>query len=1157
MGKLLGQRWLIALVVILLLSLIIWFAGPYLAFADHKPLDGVVGRLVAILVLVILWAVWLQIRQLRAQKASSELGAAIAQQPDGGGGKKDSAEAEQLRARFDEAIKSLRSSKKGGRDLYSLPWYVIIGPPGSGKTTALIHSGLRFPLEQKFGPGALRGVGGTRNCDWWFTDEAVLLDTAGRYVTQDSDASADARGWGDFLGLLRRYRGRRPINGVLVAISASDLLSGDGRLMAGHVAAVRHRLAELAKHLGVRVPVYLMITKIDLLAGFVEYFDDFGQDDRKQVWGVTFPLDTSERGEGPARLAKDFEPLLLRIQQRRLERLASENDPRRRAAILAFPAQMAALNEALVPFVNEAFAASSFDAPILLRGVYLTSGTQESTPIDRAIGAVARTFGVDAQIAPRPAGTAGGRAYFIERLLREVVFQEAGLAGINRKVEMRKMAVQIAAYIGCAVLAIGGVVAFWVSYERNVSYLGEVAAAVQKYKDSPAPPSGISGRRLTDALPRLGAARDVATVANAHHDNVPWSMRFWLYRGGVVGAAADDAYLRELGGSLLPVLGEGFQAGLVSMVAEPDKLYEYLKAYMMLGEPKKLDRDQLGALAALEWRRVLPNQPSARADLQEHTTAMFSDPTRLRALVLDRPLVERTQAALANASLPVLMYGRLKLAYAGDHEHAVRFDRVAGSSQVFTRRSGAPLSEQLSAVYTRGAFDDFQNVGRLKLVKQFQEDGWILGASAPPLAAMRDVSDAVMRLYEDDYIHAWDEVIKDVNVRKPKDPRDLEQLLRILGSPASPLKEFMGIVAKNTNFALPVPGAAAKLKQGAMAALDSKAAQLEQMMGGTAAPVVAPGTRITQHFETYNALVAGAPGPAPIDRILQAFGKAANDLAAGASGATPGAKAGQADVLRQLQGEVSLLPPAMGQLVSDVGTGSQEVVSGEVRTELGQMYQQQVVRACREAIAGRYPFEPGAANEVPIDDFARVFGPGGTYDAFFKENLQALVDTSRNPWQWREGAGTAAAVPGLLEKFQAAERIRELFFRPGSATPDVRFTLTPVSMDADATRFVLDLDGHPLEYRHGPIKSVAMQWPSGPTGQASVQFEPMSGGGASFNGAWSLFRLLARAQMQPQSDVRFLLTFSAGSVNAKVQLEAASVRNPFAHPEVLRFKCGG
>jgi type VI protein secretion system component VasK len=105
-----------------------------------------------------------------------------------------------------------------------LPWYLIIGPPGCGKTTALVNSGLRFPLADQFGKNAIEGTGGTRNCDWWFTDEAVLLDTAGRYTTQDSYAEVDSAAWGGFLGMLKKYRPRRPINGVLVALSLADLI---------------------------------------------------------------------------------------------------------------------------------------------------------------------------------------------------------------------------------------------------------------------------------------------------------------------------------------------------------------------------------------------------------------------------------------------------------------------------------------------------------------------------------------------------------------------------------------------------------------------------------------------------------------------------------------------------------------------------------------------------------------------------------------------------------------------------------------------------------------------------------------------------------------------------------------------------------------------
>jgi type VI secretion system protein ImpL len=1160
LGKIFGQRWLITLLAILFLSLIIWFGGPYVAIADHKPLEGVVGRLVAILLLVVIWAVWLQVRELRARRASAQLGEAISAQPDGGGGAArggQGGDGAQLKARFDEALKTLRANKRG-RDLYSIPWYMIIGPPGSGKTTALVHSGLNFPLEQKFGAGALRGVGGTRNCDWWFTDDAVLLDTAGRYTTQDSDASADARGWSDFLTLLKKHRGRRPINGVLVAISASDLLSGDPRVMAGHVTAVRHRLDELTRQLGVRLPVYLLVTKADLLAGFVEYFEDQSQEDRKQVWGITFPLADSESGEAPKRLGRDLEALLLRLQQRRLGRLSDESDPRRRSSILAFPAQFQALAETLVPFVSEAFAVSSYDAPVLLRGVYLTSGTQESTPIDRAMGAIARTFGV-AQDATPAAQSGSGRAYFLERVLKDVVFHEAGLAGVNRRAEARMMALQIAGYVACAVIAVGSLIGFWVSYGRNVSYLADVSAAIQKYKDTPAPSAGISGPRLPDALPRLDALRDVDAAAHVHDGIVPWSMRFGLYRGGVVGEAATDAYLRELDGSLLPVLGEGVRGGVARTVGEPDKLFEYLKAYLMLGDPKRLDRGQLAVLASLEWRRLLPNQAALRSDLDDHTARMFGDGADVRPLVLDRALVDGAQAALATARLPVLMYSRLKLSYATDKDHAVRFDRVAGSTQVLMRRSGAPLAEPLSALYTRSAFDDFQAKGRLALVKQFASDAWVLGPAAPTTMAMTEVGDEVRAIYEADYIRAWDDVIKDITVRKPtKEPGDLEKLLRILGSPGSPLKEYLTLVGKNTNFSVPAPGVAGKLAAAGSAAMDAKAAQLNQMLGGTAAPAVVPGEAITRHFEAINQMTAGGPGNAPIDRMLQSFSKAANDLAAGAAAGGPAsARAGQGDVLKQLATEAALMPASMAELVNDLSNSTQEVVSSDVRSGLEQSYRDQVVRVCKEAIAGRYPFEPGASNEVPLDDFGRIFGPGGVYEQFFKDNLQSLVDTSRTPWAWRQGGGEAVAIPGILAQFQAAQRIRENFFRPGSPQPEVRFTVTPVTLDVEATRFTMDVDGRQLEYRHGPVKSVPMQWPGGATGSASAQFEPSSTPGPAFTGSWALFRLLGRAQVQAQSDVRYLASFSAGSLKAQVQIEASSVRNPFAHPELLKFRCGG
>jgi type VI secretion system protein ImpL len=281
--KLFTQSWFLVLIGLALLSLAIWNGGPYLAFGSMKPLESVVSRLVAILVLVVLWTLWVQIRQYRARKAGDQLAKDVSFKAVKAGeraAEPGSAEAAQLRARFEEAIAALRSSQGKSVNLYELPWYIIIGPPGAGKTTAIANSGLNFPLSKKFGKEALRGVGGTRNCDWWFTDEAILLDTAGRYTTQDSDAESDHAGWIEFLNLLRKHRSRRPINGVIVAISASDLLSASDGERRRHVEAVRRRLEELTRELRISLPVYFVLTKLDLIAGFTEFFDDLNQEGR-------------------------------------------------------------------------------------------------------------------------------------------------------------------------------------------------------------------------------------------------------------------------------------------------------------------------------------------------------------------------------------------------------------------------------------------------------------------------------------------------------------------------------------------------------------------------------------------------------------------------------------------------------------------------------------------------------------------------------------------------------------------------------------------------------------------------------------------------------------------------------------------------------------
>ena len=251
-------KWLLSPVVLgflalLAISAVIWWIGPLVAIGDAKPLESTWVRVIVIVTLWLIWIarrVWVAWRHRQAQ-------AALLKGISGGPSATDR-EAEVLGQRFREALDKLKGSANkrswfgSGNSLYELPWYVFVGAPGSGKTTALQNAGLQFLLTESSAATPVRGVGGTRNCDWWFTSEAVLIDTAGRYTTQESDTEVDATAWNNFLALLRKSRPRRPINGVLLTVNVQDLLQQGALERKEHANKLRARLHELQTKLGVR-----------------------------------------------------------------------------------------------------------------------------------------------------------------------------------------------------------------------------------------------------------------------------------------------------------------------------------------------------------------------------------------------------------------------------------------------------------------------------------------------------------------------------------------------------------------------------------------------------------------------------------------------------------------------------------------------------------------------------------------------------------------------------------------------------------------------------------------------------------------------------------------------------------------------------------------
>ena len=301
------NRTVLTILLLLILSAIIWIVGPIVQIGTWAPFAPEWVRWSLIAFFWLIWLVRLFFRWWRERNVNAALLGQLAKMQSSAkptdGQPAGSEQVAELNKRFKDASEILKKTRfanteKGGflsglskQYVYQLPWYAFIGAPGSGKTTALINAGLTFPLAEQFGKAAIRGVGGTRNCDWWFTNEAVLIDTAGRYTTQESNESIDKAEWQGFLALLKKFRPRQPLNGVLLTLSVADLLQMSAQEREVHASVLKARLNELREGLGVQFPVYVLVTKSDLLAGFTEYFLNYTREDRTQVWGFTLPYD--------------------------------------------------------------------------------------------------------------------------------------------------------------------------------------------------------------------------------------------------------------------------------------------------------------------------------------------------------------------------------------------------------------------------------------------------------------------------------------------------------------------------------------------------------------------------------------------------------------------------------------------------------------------------------------------------------------------------------------------------------------------------------------------------------------------------------------------------------------------------------------------------
>jgi type VI secretion system protein ImpL len=1124
-------------------ALLIWYTGPYIEIL--RPWQN---RLILIVAVALIYGLFLLIRKLvrrRKEKKMSDDLAASADEEVGLSKDRSNEELATLKDKFDEALQILRKSGKGKyrhSSLYSLPWYMIIGPPGAGKTTLLVNSGLKFPLAEKMGLSKLQGVGGTRFCDWWFTDEAVIVDTAGRYTTQDSDEEVDNAAWMGFLKMLRKNRKRRPINGIIVAVSIDDLSRQSEVDRERAAAAVTQRIQELYEQLRVRFPVYVMFTKCDLMSGFMEFFSDLDRHERTQVWGTTFPV----AADPIEQLDTELESLQQQLQVRLVQRLQQERDPQRRNLIYNFPGLFNAARPLVTDFIERVFKPSRYTTTPFIRGVYFTSGTQEGTPFNRLISQLARSFNLSNAAAY--SGNLKGKSFFIKDLLSRVIFGESGLAGVNLKAERIYSVLRTAGFVALAVLPLALVGMWWFSYTGNRDMMAslEVDAETLREQIQPVSPQNNS---LISVLPVLNEARHLsAGYAIQQQGSVPVTMRFGLYQGSRLARNLTiPTYQRVLENAFLSRLMIRMEQHLAASQNDPQAAYLALKAYLMLGDDERLDPEFLREWIAADWSQSFSGEQELQ--LLGHLDALLDLRPFETPFALDGNLIETVRGTLAQTTAAQRAYAiiRSELISKGK-EFTLAAEAGPDGRLALIRQSGEPFNRGVPAMFSPDGYYLMFIPTQKRVIDEHEEEFWIFGTqAAEPTDTEADSSrltGQVFRMYFQDYIATWWRFLEDVRIRRFSSFTEAAEILRILTQEDSPLVQLLRSAAKNTKLSPDIP---------AIGEAETEAISSELN------PAV-----VDREFALLGDFVNGRDGrPSPMDGIksdLENLYFYFETLARGGGSATAGVQQEMGVAINQVKRSALTAPQPMGEWISELASRSESLVAGRNMQELNARWNSEVFLYCQRAIANRYPFAQNSDSEVALQDFGQFFGPGGKVDQFFNNNLADAVDTNSNPWRVRPSAADSVRISsGTLRQLQLAREIKQAFFSQGGKMPATNFDLKPVNMDPTTTHFTLTVDGQSIDYRHGPLEPSSLIWPrSSAFGQVQIQFSPATsrGGSRTKTGEWAWFRMLDESTLRPgNSPEQFRLTFRLAERWINYELRARSAYNPFNLSQLRSFRC--
>lgn len=464
-----------------------------------------------------------------------------------------------LRTRLLNAIHTLKTSSLGRRwlpfgrsPLYRMPWVVVLGQGGAGRTALMTGSDLEFALLE-YSPYEENRDPSYNGCEWNFANQAVIMDTHGRLAE-----SSEGRGeWRNLLTVLKKYRAKKPLDALVLCVNVADLALADPQTIDQLAKQVRDRVHDLADHIGFQVPVYLAFTQVDRLEGFEAFFRGANANELKRPWGAM--LSWRKRNKQPAGQAfsAEFDLLASELREMAEQRLLQQRGVGERLGLYSFPIEFAKLKPALASFVGKLFQTNPYQFRPLFRGFYFTSVSQGGALVSPAGTQIRKAFDIIDGGSRQQSSNGPSRRFFVDEFFSKLVIPDRGLAlRLPWRLERwQKWMLSLTLFF--ALLGAGCLGLSWLN-NRNAQLsldqrMSQLSDSLRESKDP------------REWLMNLDELRAQAQALDSHQALKPFWWRFGLYHGDSSRSVARQAFFGQFQQQLIQPVGRRLETELSNL----------------------------------------------------------------------------------------------------------------------------------------------------------------------------------------------------------------------------------------------------------------------------------------------------------------------------------------------------------------------------------------------------------------------------------------------------------------------------------------------------------------------------------------------------------------------------------------------------------------